>query len=42
MKLYNCGIINGYNGELFLDNISTREEMIVMIYNFLNFKLEIH
>lgn len=37
VKLYNCGIISGYNGELFLDNISTREEMVAMINNYLNF-----
>jgi hypothetical protein len=42
MKLYNCGIISGYNGDLFLDNISTREEMITMINNYLNFELEVH
>ena len=39
IKLYNYGIISGYNGDLFLDKISTREEMVAMINNYLNFKL---
>ncbi|TYQ15131.1 UNVERIFIED_CONTAM: D-alanyl-D-alanine carboxypeptidase [Acetivibrio alkalicellulosi] len=37
-KLYKCGIIKGYNGSLFLDNYSTREEMIVLINQYIDFK----
>lgn len=42
LKVYNCGIISGYNGDLFLEKILTREEMVAMINNYLNFKSEIH
>ncbi|MDQ2087001.1 S-layer homology domain-containing protein [Herbivorax sp. ANBcel31] len=42
IKVYDCGIISGYNGDLFLDNTSTREEMIAMIDNYLKFKSDIN
>ena len=37
LKVYNCGIISGYNGDLFLEKILT-EKMVAMINNYLNFK----